>query len=50
MAALSPRFAHFYERQRERHGSGKAIVALARKLAVISYYRGRAAKAQPCSR
>lgn len=49
-AARSPRFANFYERQRERHGTGKALVALARKLAVISYYRGRAAKAQPCSR
>lgn len=47
-AARSPRFASFYERQRERHGAGKAIVALARKLAVISYYRWRAARAQPC--
>lgn len=47
-AARSPKFAHFYERQRERHGRGKAIVALARKLAVISYYRWRAVKAQPC--
>ena len=34
----------FYERQRERHGTGKAIVALARKLAVISYYRWRGVK------
>jgi transposase len=49
-AAQSPRFASFYERQRERHGTAKAIVALARKLAVISYYRWRAVKAQPCPR
>ena len=49
-AAQSPRFAGFYERQRERQGAGKAIVALARKLAVISYYRWRAAKAASCPR
>lgn len=49
-AARSPRFANFYERQRERHGTGKAVVALARKLAGISYYRWRAVKAQPCPR
>lgn len=47
-ACRSPRFVNFYERQRERHGTGKAMVALARKLAVISYYRWRAVKAQPC--
>jgi len=40
-AALSPRFQAFYQRQRERHGAGKATVALARKLAVIAYYRWR---------
>jgi transposase len=40
-AALSPRFQEFYQRQRERHGAGKATVALARKLAVITYYRWR---------
>ncbi|MGH9359345.1 MAG: transposase [Terriglobia bacterium] len=49
-AARSPKFANFYERQRERHGTGKAVVALARKLAVINYYRWRAVKAQPCLR
>jgi transposase len=38
-AALSPRFQDYYQRQRERHGAGKATVALARKLAVIAYYR-----------
>ena len=42
-AALSPRFQEFYQRQRERHGAGKATVALARKLAVIAYYRWRQA-------
>ncbi len=43
-AARSPRFAEFYLRQRERHGVRKAIVALARKLATITYYRWRAAE------
>jgi transposase len=38
-AALSPQFQAFYQRQRARHGAGKATVALARKLAVIAYYR-----------
>lgn len=42
-AALSLRFQDFYQRQRARHGAGKATVALARKLAVIAYYRWRAA-------
>lgn len=42
-AALSPRFQPFYRRQRERHGAGKATVALARKLATIAYYRWRQA-------
>jgi transposase len=42
-AALSPRFQDYYQRQRERHGPGKATVALARKLAVITYYRWRQA-------
>ncbi len=42
VAARSPRFAEYYERLRERHGTRKAIVALARKLATISYYRWRA--------
>ncbi len=42
-AALSPRFQDFYQRQRARHGAGKATVALARKLAVIAYYRWRQA-------
>jgi len=40
-AALSPRFQGFYQRHRQRHGAGKATVALARKLAVIAYYRWR---------
>jgi len=41
-AALSARFSEYYQRQRERLGAPKATVALARKLAVISYYRWRA--------
>lgn len=44
-AALSPRFQEFYQRQRERHGTRQAIVALARKMATIAYYRWRAARA-----
>ncbi len=44
VAARSPRLVGFYERQRERHGTGKAAVALARKLATLSYYRWRAAE------
>jgi len=40
-AAVSPRFQAFYQRHRQRHGAGKATVALARKLAVIAYYRWR---------
>jgi transposase len=43
-AAQSARFSEYYQRQRERLGTAKATVALARKLAVISYYRWRAAK------
>jgi hypothetical protein len=42
-AALTPRFQELYQRQRGRHGAGKATVALARKLAVIAYYRWRQA-------
>ena len=41
-AAQSARFSTYYQQQRERLGSAKAIVALARKLAVISFYRWRA--------
>jgi len=41
-AALSARFARYYEQQACRHGSAKAAVALARKLATISFYRWRA--------
>jgi len=41
-AARSARFSAYYQRQRERLGAAKAIVALARKLAVISFYRWRA--------
>ena len=44
-AALSPRFQEFYQRQRERHGTRPAIVALARKLVTLAYYRWRAALA-----
>jgi transposase len=44
IAARGPRFGEFYERQRERHGTAKAAVALARKLATISYHRWRAAE------
>jgi transposase len=40
-AALNPRFYGFYQRQRERHGTSRAAVALARKLAVIVFYRWR---------
>jgi transposase len=40
-AAVSPRFQEFYLRHRQRHGAGKATVALARKLAGIAYYRWR---------
>jgi transposase len=43
-AARSARFSAYYQRQRERLGAAKAIVALARKLAVISFYRWRAAE------
>lgn len=43
-AARSARFSTYYQRQRERLGASKAIVALARKLAVISFYRWRAAQ------
>jgi transposase len=43
-AAISPQFQDYYQRQRERHGAGKAAVALARKLAVIVYYRWRSAE------
>ena len=45
-AALSPQFQAFYQRQRARHGAGKATVALARKLAVIAYYRWRQSGSQ----
>lgn len=45
-AALSARFARYYEQQARRHGSAKAAVALARKLATISFYRWRAAEAR----
>ncbi len=38
-AALSPRFQGYYQRHRQKHGAGRATVALARKLAVIAYYR-----------
>jgi len=41
-AAQSARFSTYYQQQRERLGTAKAIVALARKLAVISFYRWRA--------
>jgi transposase len=44
VAARSPQFAGWYEAQRQRHGGGRAAVALARKLATISYYRWRAAE------
>jgi transposase len=46
VAARSPRFEGFYERQRVRHGTAKAAVALARKLTTISYCRWRAAEAR----
>lgn len=49
-AARSARFSPYYQQQRERLGPGKATVALARKLAVISYYRWRAAESRPCGR
>jgi hypothetical protein len=43
-AALSARFSEYYQRQRARLGAAKATVALARKLAVVSFYRWRAAE------
>jgi transposase len=43
-AAISPQFQDYYQRQRERHGAGKAAVALARKLAVMAFYRWRQAE------
>jgi len=46
-AALSPRFQSYYQRQREKHGAGKATVALARKLAVITFYRWKHALYAP---
>ena len=45
-AAVSARFAHYYEQQAKRHGKAKAAVALARKLATISFYRWRATEAR----
>jgi len=45
-AAVSARFAGYYEHQAKRHGKAKAAVALARKLATISYYRWRAVEAR----
>jgi transposase len=45
-AAVRARFAHYYEQQAKRHGKAKAAVALARKLATISFYRWRAAEAR----
>ena len=45
-AALSARFARYYQQQAARHGAAKAAVALARKLATISYYRWRAVEAR----
>jgi transposase len=47
VAARSGRFAEYYLRQAQRHGRAKAAVALARKLATISYYRWRAAEVRP---
>lgn len=45
-AARSARFAEYYDTQAGRHGAAKAAVALARKLATISYYRWRAIEAR----
>ncbi|HEV2176953.1 MAG TPA: transposase, partial [Terriglobia bacterium] len=44
VAGRSGRFAGYYQRQISRHGHAKAAVALARKLATISYYRWQAAE------
>lgn len=44
IAGRSTRFAGYYGRLKERHGTAKATVALARKLATISFYRWRAAE------
>lgn len=44
VAGRSARFAAYYEQQAARHGRAKAAVALARKLATISYYRWQAAE------
>jgi len=48
-AARRARFSAYYQRQRQRLGTAKAIVARARKLAVISFYRWRAAELHPSS-
>ena len=41
--ANSPQFQDYCQRQRERHGAGKATITLAHKLVVITYYRWRQA-------
>jgi transposase len=46
VAARTPRFATYYQGLAERHGKAKAAVALARKLATISFYRWRAVEAR----
>ena len=45
-AALSAKFAPYFQQQASRHGRAKAAVALARKLATISFYRWRAVEAR----
>lgn len=45
-AALSARFAGYYEQQARRHGRAKAAAALARKLATIGFYRWWAVEAR----
>jgi transposase len=47
IAGRTGRFAGYYQSQAQRHGTAKAAVALARKLATISYYRWRATEARP---
>lgn len=46
VAGRTGRFAEYYQYQAQRHGTAKAAVALARKLATLSYYRWRAAQAR----
>ncbi|HEY6293684.1 MAG TPA: transposase [Terriglobia bacterium] len=45
-AGITAGFAPYDEQQAQRHGKAKAAVALARKLATVSFYRWRAVEAR----